>query len=75
MTSERAKRQLAEVQSRGFRVGYTAEAGGAWTATALFDDHPMYVGVGDTKEAALEDLHRQVMTSAKRRTASDLATC
>jgi len=73
MTSERAKRQLAEVQARGFRVGYSREPEGAWVATALYDDHPMYVGVGKSEEAALDDLHAQVMAAAKRRTTSGLA--
>jgi len=57
----KGQRQLADIQSRGFRVGFHhEESTGLWTATALFDDMPMYLGTGETKERAIEDLHAQV---------------
>ena len=69
--SERAKQQLRDIQSRGFRVGYHHEDGGLWVATALYDDHPMYVGSGETQEAALQDLHEQVMEPGRHRSGNN----
>ncbi|ADR37828.1 hypothetical protein Ocepr_2380 (plasmid) [Oceanithermus profundus DSM 14977] len=59
--------KLAEIQARGFRVGYERHPSGGWCANALYDDHIMYVGAGPTKEDALADLHWQVATRASRR--------
>lgn len=67
MGSKQPEQQLRDIQSRGFRVGYSREGGGLWVATALYDDHPMYVGSGKTREAALQDLHKQVMAKGKYR--------
>ena len=66
MRSERAREQLRAIQAHGYRTGLQRVGKDRWTAAALFDDHPMYVGVGTTKEAAVDDLYHQLRAKIRR---------